>query len=406
MADDLKKRNMEPKTVSELQEEGMNAINLPLSPIPFELDPEDTMLEENEVRTMVDPNSRSDPKLQELIKVLIDWINDVLVGERIIVKDLAEDLYDGQVLQKLFGLSVAKVTAVLFSLVTLEKLESEKLNVAEVTQSEIAQKQKLQTVLEKINETLKLPPRSIKWNVDTVHAKSLVAILHLLVALSQYFRAPIRLPDHVSIQVVVVQKREGILQSRQIQEEITGNTEALSGRHERDAFDTLFDHAPDKLNVVKKTLITFVNKHLNKLNLEVTELETQFADGVYLVLLMGLLEGYFVPLHSFFLTPDSFEQKVLNVSFAFELMQDGGLEKPKPRPEGTLLFPGLVTIWQDPPLHTSFQGTEQGSCLIPEGRLSFLKPSLPFAGEDIVNCDLKSTLRVLYNLFTKYRNVE
>ncbi|XP_062948746.1 alpha-parvin isoform X3 [Cynocephalus volans] len=305
-------------SVSELQEEGMNAINLPLSPIPFELDPEDTMLEENEVRTMVDPNSRSDPKLQELMKVLIDWINDVLVGERIIVKDLAEDLYDGQVLQKLF-----------------EKLESEKLNVAEVTQSEIAQKQKLQTVLEKINETLKLPPRSIKWNVDSVHAKSLVAILHLLVALSQYFRAPIRLPDHVSIQVVVVQKREGILQSRQIQEEITGNTEALSGRHERDAFDTLFDHAPDKLNVVKK-----------------------FADGVYLVLLMGLLEGYFVPLHSFFLTPDSFEQKVLNVSFAFELMQDGGLEKPKPRPE------------------------------------------------DIVNCDLKSTLRVLYNLFTKYRNVE
>lgn len=37
------------------------------------------------------------------MQVLIDWINDVLVGERIIVKDLAEDLYDGQVLQKLFG---------------------------------------------------------------------------------------------------------------------------------------------------------------------------------------------------------------------------------------------------------------------------------------------------------------
>jgi parvin len=59
--------------------------------------------EENEVRTMVDPNSKNDQKLQELQKVLIDWINDVLVGERIIVKDLAEDLYDGQVLQKLFG---------------------------------------------------------------------------------------------------------------------------------------------------------------------------------------------------------------------------------------------------------------------------------------------------------------
>ncbi|KTF77981.1 hypothetical protein cypCar_00041210, partial [Cyprinus carpio] len=145
--------------------------------------------------------------------VLIDWISDVLVRERIIVKDLVEDLYDGQVLQKLFA----------------------------------------------------------------VYAKNIVAILHLLVALYQHFRAPIRLPDHVSIQVVVVQ-----------------------------------------------TLITFVNKHLNKLNLEVSELETQ----------------------------------VHNVLFSFELMQDGNLEKAKPRPE------------------------------------------------DIVNCDLKSTLRVLYNLFTKYRNVE
>lgn len=40
--------------------------------------------------------------------MLIDWINDVLVGERIIVKDLAEDLYDGQVLQKLFGKNTSR----------------------------------------------------------------------------------------------------------------------------------------------------------------------------------------------------------------------------------------------------------------------------------------------------------
>lgn len=50
-----------------------------------------------------------------------------------------------------------------------------------------------------------------------------------------------------------------------------------------------------------------------------------------------------------------FSFQVLNVSFAFELMQDGGLEKPKPRPEGTLLFPELVTRWRDPPEHTGFR---------------------------------------------------
>lgn len=58
-----------------------------------------------------------------------------------------------------------------------EKLEGEKLNVAEVTQSEIAQKQKLQTVLERINDSLKLSTRSIRWNVDCEeHLSSLLFI--------------------------------------------------------------------------------------------------------------------------------------------------------------------------------------------------------------------------------------
>lgn len=41
---------------------------------------------------MIDPTSKDDPKFKELVKVLIDWINDVLVEERIIVKQLEEDL--------------------------------------------------------------------------------------------------------------------------------------------------------------------------------------------------------------------------------------------------------------------------------------------------------------------------
>merc|ERR1711976_376019 len=86
--------------------------------------------------------------------------------------------------------------------------------------------------------------------------------------------------------------------------------------------------------VVKKSLVTFVNKHLNKINLEVNDLDSQFADGVYLCLLSGLLEGYFVPLYDFHLTPQSFDEKVANVSLAFELMMDGGLPQPKARLEG------------------------------------------------------------------------
>ena len=35
--------------------------------------------------------------------MLLDWINDELAENRIIVQNLEEDLFDGQILQKLIG---------------------------------------------------------------------------------------------------------------------------------------------------------------------------------------------------------------------------------------------------------------------------------------------------------------
>ncbi|KAL1456180.1 hypothetical protein WDU94_000927 [Cyamophila willieti] len=328
------------KEVQEVEQEGKYAIDSPGTPYNPDLAPEECNLEENEERSMIEPRSFDDPKLNELIFVLIEWINDELADQRIIVKDLQEDLYDGQILQKL-----------------LEKLNREKLDVPEVTQSEEGQKQKLTIVLEAVNKALNLPRWNAQWSVESIHRKELVPILHLLVSLVRNFRAPIRLPENVSVGMVVVQKKEGVLSHRMVKEEITTTYDDLGMRCERDAFDTLFDHHPDKLQVVKKSLITFVNKHLARVNLEVTDLDTQFHDGVFITLLMGLVEGFFVPLHDFYLTPQTMEQKVHNVQFAFQLMQDVGLAKPKARPE------------------------------------------------DIVNLDLKSTLRVVYNLFSKYKSI-
>uniref|UniRef100_T1JB75 Diacylglycerol lipase-alpha n=1 Tax=Strigamia maritima TaxID=126957 RepID=T1JB75_STRMM len=337
----LIKRSHRPK-VQEVQDEGKDAIDSPGSPTSPDLPPQEYILDEKEERSMIEPQSYLDPKLKELMAVLMEWINDELASQRIIIKDLEEDLYDGQVLQKL-----------------MEKLTGVRLDVVEVTQNEEGQKQKLKMVLDAVQKWLGLGRWSTeKWSVDAIHSKNLVAILHLLVSLARHFRAPVRLTENVVINLVVVQKAAGILQTRRVPEEITTSYDDLGLRFDRDAFDTLFDHAPDKLQVVKKSLVTFVNKHLNKINLEVNDLDTQFHDGVYLILLFGLLEGYFVPLHFFYLTPTTFEQKVHNVAFAFELSQDAGLLKPKARPE------------------------------------------------DVVNGDLKSTLRVLYNMFTKYKHLE
>ncbi|GBP11187.1 Beta-parvin [Eumeta japonica] len=330
------------KEVQEVQAEGKYAIDSPGSPVAPEIPPEEYNLHDNEERAIIEPRSLEDPRVKELIQVLIDWINDELASQRIIVKNIEEDLYDGQVLQKL-----------------LEKLTQTKLDVPEVTQSEEGQRQKLTIVLRAVNKTLYGTAKVVqKWSVDSIHSKNIVSILHLLVALARHFRAPIRLPENVRVNVVVVKKdSSNHLSQRTFNEDITTTYDDLGMKCERDAFDALFDHAPDKLQVVKKSLVTFVNKHLSKVNPEVSDLDSQFHDGVYLCLLMGLLEGFFVPLYEFHLTPQDFDQKVHNVAFSFELMQDVGLAKPKARPE------------------------------------------------DIVNLDLKSTLRVLYNLFTKYKTM-
>lgn len=39
---------------------------------------------------------------------------------------------------------------------------------------------------------------------SAIHSKNLVSIVYLLLALAMYYAAPIRLPEHVSVQVIVV----------------------------------------------------------------------------------------------------------------------------------------------------------------------------------------------------------
>lgn len=155
--------------VQDVQAEGKYAIDSPGSPTAPEFPPEDYSLrksasnwvlrskfhrsrettvqfmatiikisDDNEERAIIEQRSLEDPRVKELIQVLIDWINDELAQQRIIVKDISEDLYDGQVLQKL-----------------LEKLNENKLDVPEVTQSEEGQRQKLAVVLRAVNRVSK-----------------------------------------------------------------------------------------------------------------------------------------------------------------------------------------------------------------------------------------------------------
>ena len=73
----------------------------------------------------------------------------------------------------------------------------------------------------------------------------------------------------------------------------------------------------------------------------------QFHDGVYLVMLIGLLEGYFVPLHNFHLTPTTFEQKVgAAYSFYFIPVPEISVVFCGGRPWVTCLFVGCLASQQ------------------------------------------------------------
>jgi len=320
---------------------------------------DDLELEDNENRSMIVPKALEKEEVKDLIQLLINWVNDVIHAERIIVQDIEEDFYDGQVLHKL----IEKLTGR-----PLKYSGNTLLPTQDIVINKVEQKKKLQAVLECINDILKFEDSAMyRWSVDSIYSKNVVAILHLLIAIALHFRAPIRMPENVVIDVIIVTKEDGILVKKVVAVQMTAEYgyDQIGVECEKDAFDTLFDkeNQPlEKLDIVKANLMKFTNTHLEKLKnkhvKEVIDLEKQLSDGVYFCLLVGILEGYFIPLYEFHLTPESFEEKVHNVSFAFQLMYDAGLPKMKPRPE------------------------------------------------DIVNGDLKSILRVIYSLFLRYKGLQ
>ncbi|XP_014116898.1 PREDICTED: gamma-parvin isoform X3 [Pseudopodoces humilis] len=252
------------------------------------------VIAKGEKRKLIKPTSSNNCKLEELKVFLTEWINRTLKEEHIVVKRLEEDLYDGLVLHHLLA----------------------------------------------------------------ILAKDLLSTLHLLVAIAKHFEPTLALPPNVQVETITIETTSRGLKTSNGVENITENKENIEAQSKGDAFDELFNCAPDKLDAVKKALLQFVDQHVGKLGLNVRDIESQFSDGVILLLLIGQLEGYFLNLRNFFLTPASTMEMLHNINLALELLAEGGL-------------------------------------------LNFHVKS-----EDIVNGDMKAIMRVLYCLYAKYRTKE
>ncbi|NXK18572.1 PARVG protein, partial [Arenaria interpres] len=263
---------------------------------------------QGEKRKLIKPSARNNPKLEELKLLLIDWINTTLKEEHIVVKSLEEDLYDGLVLHHL-----------------LENLGSLKLDVDKIALTEKKQRQKLSVILEAVAKCLQLEESQLKWSVESILTKDLLSTLHLLVAIAKHFEPNLAMPSNVQVETITIENTSRGLKTTNGVEYITENKENLEAQPKDDAFDELFSRAPDKLDAVKKVFLQFVNQHVGKLGLNVKDIESQFADGVILLLLIGQLEGYFLNLRDFFLTPASTTEMLHNVNLALDLLTDGGL---------------------------------------------------------------------------------
>ncbi|XP_043943981.1 gamma-parvin isoform X1 [Protopterus annectens] len=294
-----------------------------------------------EKRKYIEPESMKSQAVEDLKMFLNDWINSTLKREHIVVKNLEEDIFDGLVLHHL--------------LVTLGKT---KLDVQEVALSASSQKQKLHSVLTVINQELQLSEVEVKrkWDVDSIHRKDLLATFHLLIALAKHYQPDLAFPSDVCVNVITIENQKSGIKTEKTLEYLTISRDDKECKLTKDdVFDDLFKLAPDKVNTVIQAIIHFANSHLGHLGLQVKDIERQFADGVILLLLIGQLEGYFISLHEFHINPSSNAEMVHNVTLAFELLKEGGL--------------------MDNPVNP----------------------------EDIVNKDIKTTLRVLYSLFTRHK---
>ncbi|CAG08634.1 unnamed protein product, partial [Tetraodon nigroviridis] len=201
---------------------------------------------------------------------LVDWINTTLKPEHIVVQSLEEDLYDGLVLHHL-----------------LSRLAGVHLPVEEIALSSAAQIRKLELILEELNKHLGPEDDSkLKWNFKVIHNKDLLATIHLLVAMVNRFQPELNLPPNVKVEVVVVEVSSTLIFS----------TLACQS-HKRVPVKTILFH------LRLQAILHFINQKVSNMGLQVVDMDTQFADGVILLLLIGQLEGFFIPLHDFTLTP-------------------------------------------------------------------------------------------------------
>uniref|UniRef100_A0A1I8FIF8 Calponin-homology (CH) domain-containing protein n=1 Tax=Macrostomum lignano TaxID=282301 RepID=A0A1I8FIF8_9PLAT len=193
------------------------------------------------------------------------------------------------------------------------------------------QRQRLESVLAATGTNLCLAGRPMWTGPRRFTAGRLgPPLLRLLWPSRLAARAPIKLPGRVTVPGAGgTEARRRPAVHPPARERVTGPEDVfLPGRRRARHAGRHLRAKPERVGLLERHLMLFINSNLACLNIEVTDLARDLADGVNLIILLG----YFVPLH-FYTSVSAKEQRVANVSLLFDLMEDAGILRPTTRPE-------------------------------------------------------------------------
>eukprot|EP00117_Sycon_ciliatum_P001904 scpid61742/ scgid7367/ Gamma-parvin len=290
--------------------------------------------------------------VKSLCSSLLDWVNDVLGDRRVVVKDIREDFYDGQVLADLADELTGGGHHNMPSVIAL---------------SEKSQLDRLAHVLKILNDIMRVSEDESPWSVLGIHQRDMVATLRLLVAMVHHFSPDVKLPPGVVLEVMEIDRTSHGMQAKTRKEQITtgishrssGNNHHDGYQPDDDVFDKLFNEAPEKVDAVKTVLTKFANNHLSKVSVLITEPGREMRTGVVMLMLLQLVGKYFIPLQDYSINPTIKDEYLHNNGLVIRVMQQQNI----------------------------------------------ISATCPVTPDDLVNGDLKTIFRLLYALFRKSKHM-
>lgn len=257
------------------------------------------------------------PEVKKLLQSLRTWLNSEEIPG-LFVKDIFKDLF------------VAKLIANMMA----RKLNETIIDLSTFTTCTAKDFQLIMGKLVGYTEK-NLFSNPDRWTLKGILANDYSSLLCFLVDLAGYFDCPFPIPANIILVVTThSHQSDGAEVKRNTKFTITSSVKVESLPElvenvaiEEELYDQLVD-SPEKLKEVCQLLLMFVNNNIREIGIQINDL-IDLYNGGYLIVLIGIIGKFFVPLNRFKLTPESEEDKMNNVLLAFQFLEELGADTSK-----------------------------------------------------------------------------